>query len=73
MTHVFLDIIGVLYIDDKDLMVMQECISSPYDLWYECQCATTAWGKRLLATRGVLKPEKYFYYMVDYEWLDDGS
>ncbi len=26
-----------------------------------------------LATGGTLKPEKCFYYLIDYEWQDDGS
>jgi len=64
---------GVLYVDDTDLYIMDECIKSEYDLWYETQDATTSWGKLLLATGGALKPEKCFYYLVDYEWQDDGT
>ena len=41
MNHVLLDITGVLHVDDTDLMIMQECISSPYDLWHEYQRMTT--------------------------------
>ena len=73
VTHVFLDIMGVLYVDDTDLMIMDQCLSSPCDLWQECQEATTVWGKLLIATGGALKPEKCFYYLVDYEWMEDGS
>ncbi len=58
ITKSLLDIMGVLYVDDTDLMVMDACLSSRYDLWRECQLATTSWGKLLLATGGVLKPEK---------------
>ena len=71
--HVLLDIMVVLHVDDTDLMIMQERISSPYDLWHEYQCMTTTWGKLLLSTGGALKPEICFYYMVNYEWLDAGS
>ena len=73
VTHVFLDIMGVLYVDDTDLMIMDQCLSSTFDLWQECQEATTVWGKLLIATGGALKPEKCFYYLVDYEWMEDGS
>jgi len=73
ITRVWLDVIGVLYVDDTDLYIMDRCIRSEYDLWQETQGATTSWGKLLLATGGALKPEKCFYYMVDYEWQDDGS
>ena len=54
-------------------MIMEECLCSPYSLWKESQEACTAWGKLLIATGGTLKPEKCFYYLVDYEWQDDGS
>ena len=34
---------------------------------------TTTWGKLLVSTGGALKPSKSFYYLVDYEWKDDGT
>ena len=71
--RVYLDITGVLFVDDTDLYILDECLRTPYDLWHETQSATNSWGKLLLATGGALKPAKCFYYMVDYEWRDDGS
>ena len=73
ITRVFLDIAGVLFVDDTDLYIMDACLKSPYDLWHETQSASTSWGKLLLATGGALKPVKCFYYMIDYEWQEDGS
>jgi hypothetical protein len=73
ITKVWLDVIGVLYLDDTDLYIMDECIRSEYDLWQETQGAITSWGKLLLAMDGTLKPEKCFHYMVDYKWQDDRS
>jgi len=73
ITRVWLDIMGVLYVDDTDLLIMDVCLKSPYDLWQQSQDATTSWGKLLLATGGVLKPPKCFYYFLNYEWQDDGS
>ena len=66
--RVFLDIMGVLYVDNNDLMIMDKCTCSPYDLWSESKEACTAWGKLLIATGGMLKPEKCFYYLINYEW-----
>ncbi len=43
------------------------------DIFYESQDVLTSWGKLLIATGGTIKPKKCFYYIVDYEWLDDGS
>ena len=59
---------GVLFVDDTDLYIMDAFIQSDYNLWYETQSATMSWGELLLATGGALKPEKCFYYLVDYEW-----
>ena len=73
ISRVLLDIMGVLYVADTDLMIMDECIRYPYDLWKESQEACMAWGKLLIATGGTLKPEKCFYYLLDYEWQEDGS
>ena len=73
ITRAWLDVMGVLFVDDTDLYIMDECIKSGYDLWDETQEATTAWGKLLIATGGALKPEKCFYYLIDYEWQDDGT
>ena len=67
ITRAWLDVMGVLFVDDTDLYIMDECIKSGYDLWYKTQEATTAWGKLLIATGGALKPEKCFYYVVDYK------
>ena len=34
ITRVYLDITGVLFVDDTDLYIMDECLQTPYDLWY---------------------------------------
>ena len=68
-----IEIVRVLYVDDTDLYIMEEGLRSSRDLWCETQSASTSWGKLLLATGGALKPEKCFYYMLEYEWHADGS
>ena len=69
----WLSIMVISYVDDTDLFIMDKCVKSSYDIWKDSQGALTAWGKLLVRTGGLLKPEKYFYYLVDYEWLEDGS
>ena len=63
----------VLYVDDADFLLMHECSRSRLDIFYELQDALTSWGRLLIETGGALKPEKFFYYMVDSEWLADDS
>ena len=73
ITQVWLDVAGVLYVYDIDLFLMHECLRSGLDIFHKSQDALTSWGRLLIETGGALKPEKWFYYMVDYEWLADGS
>ena len=44
ITRVWLDVMGVLYVDDTDLYIMDECIRSEYDLWQETQGAIILLG-----------------------------
>ena len=73
MTRVGLDAMGVLFVDDTDLFTMNECVKSGYGIWEEAKRALTAWSKRLISPGGMLKPEKCFCYLVDYDWGVDGS
>ena len=73
VSHVLLDIMGVIYVDDTDLMIMRAGLRNLGELWQECQDATTAWGELLISTGGALKPPKSFYYLIDYEWEADGT
>ena len=73
ITRVWLDTARVLYVDDVDLFLMYKHSRSGLDIFYKLQYALTSWGRLLIKTGRALKPEKCFYYMVDYEWLADGS
>ena len=50
MTIVWLDAMGVLFVDDTDLFIMNECVKSGYGIWEEAQGALTVWGKLLIST-----------------------
>jgi hypothetical protein len=39
---------------------------------FHLQESITNWGKLLLATGGALKPSKCFYYLISFEWRQDG-
>ena len=73
ITKTVIDSMGVLYVDDTDLYIMHECLRTPMDVWDESQQALDAWGKLLISTGGMLKPDKCFYYLMDFEFADDGS
>ena len=72
ITRAMLDIMGVLYVGDTDLFILNDFASSELNVHEESQSALTAWGMLLISTNGALKPEKYFYYMVDDKWDNEG-
>ena len=53
--------------DDSDMYCWAESMPSAEDLYETIQTETKMWGDLLLATGGCLKPEKCFWYMLDYE------
>jgi hypothetical protein len=52
---------GALYVDDTDLYTWKEHIMDPGQIELE------QWSCLLNATGGALKPEKCFWYLLDYE------
>ncbi len=65
ITRAWLDVMGVLFVDDTYLYIMDVCHRSHQALWKDMQDFTTTWGHLLTATGGALKPAKCFYYLDD--------
>ena len=64
----------MLFVDDTDLLHMDMTRTEMLEDTHEAlQQSVSSWGTKLLATGGALKPPKCFYYLIDYEWLDDGT
>jgi hypothetical protein len=57
---------GAMFVDDLDLFMWKEAITEPIELMLQAQREVTQWSLLLNATRGALKPEKCFYYLLDY-------
>ena len=47
---------------------MPDNIKTQQEIWEEAQMALTAWGKLLIASGELIKPEKCFYYLIVYVW-----
>ena len=67
MTGSLIHSVGAMFVDDLDLYCWVESMPSAEDLYETIQIETKMWGDLLLATGGCLKPEKCFWYMLDYE------
>jgi hypothetical protein len=61
---------GPLFVDDTDLYTWRENILDPGELWGQAQLELENWSCLLNATRGALKPEKCFWYLLNYECVD---
>ena len=63
---------GTLFVDDTDLYTWKDGLLDPGELWLQTQLELTQWSTVLNATGGALKPEKCFWYMLDYT-CEDGE
>ncbi len=58
---------GALFVDDTDLYTWREYLLDPGDLWCQAQLELEQCSCLLNAPGGGLKPEKCFWYLLDYE------
>ncbi len=61
---------GALFVDDTNLYTRWEYLLDPGDLWCQARLELEQWSCLLNATGGALKPEKCFWYLLDYECKD---
>jgi hypothetical protein len=61
---------GTLFMDDTNLYTWKDGLLNPGELWLQTQVELTQWCTLLNATGGALKPEKCFWYMLDYTCQD---
>lgn len=57
---------GAMFVNDVDLYTWREDILDPGELWCQAQIDLEHWSCLLIATGGALKPEKCFWYLIDY-------
>ncbi len=62
---------GALFVNDMDLYTWREDILDPGELWCQAQLELEHWSCLLNAAGGALKPEKCFWYLLDYVCEDD--
>ena len=67
ITRKLIHSVGAMFVDDTDLYCWVESMRSAEELYETIQEETKMWSELLLATGGCLKPEKCFWYALDYE------
>ncbi len=61
---------GALFVDNTDLYTWREQIMDPGELWRQTQIELENWSCLLNARGGALRPEKCFWYLLDYDCVD---
>jgi len=61
-----METMGTIFVDDTNLDVWLPAYRSSADIWTEMQASVDMWGNLLNATGGAFKPEKCYWYAVDY-------
>merc|ERR1712127_606712 len=59
-----------MFVDDTDLYCWAESLKTGEELFEQIQEETYAWRSLLIATGGWLKPEKCFWYLLDYDCVE---
>ncbi len=62
---------GALFVDNTDLYTWRENTLDPGEVGSQAQLELEHWSCLLNATGGALRPEKCFWYLLDYECVDD--
>jgi hypothetical protein len=63
---------GAMFVNNLDLYTWKNDVSTPAALMTQAQQEVSQWSLLLNATGGTLKPEKCFWYLLDYT-CDDGE
>ena len=61
-------LIGFLFVDDTDLIVMGLSTDDANDVINKMQKAIDFWNRILRVSGGALKPEKCYWYLAHFEW-----
>ena len=61
---------GAMFVDDLDLFTWKKDVTDPFELMIQAQQEITQWSLLLNATGAALKPEKCFWYLLDYSCIE---
>ena len=71
ISGVVLTLVGFLFVNDTDLVVMADKIESVKSVCLQLQRAVDFWNGILRVSGGSLWPERFYWYLIEFEW-DNG-
>ena len=68
MTGIVLTLIGFLFVDDTDLVVLGKKYEDEMSVHTRLQNSISCWNGILRVSGGALNPEKCYWYSARYKW-----
>jgi hypothetical protein len=64
-------LLAILYVDDTDILHINLTQNENIDEEHQAiQSSVNSWGNLLIATGGMLQPNKCFYSVISFEWVE---
>jgi hypothetical protein len=64
-------LLAILYVDDTDILHIDLTEDESVDEVHSAiKHSVNNWGNLLIATGGALQPNKYFYSIISFEWMN---
>ena len=71
MSVIVLTLVGFLFVDDTDLVVMREKDEDETEVYSRLQQPINFWNGILRVSGGALNPEKCYWYFARFLWTND--
>ena len=62
-----------MYLDDTNLLIIGDTHDIPKTLTSKAQTMINKWCNALWITGGCLRPDKCWWYLIQFEWLPNGK
>ena len=70
LSGIVLSLVGFLFVDDTDLVVMGDKYEEDMPVYHRLQSAIDFWNGILRVSGGVLKPAKCYWYFARFIWIN---
>ena len=64
---------AIMYVDDTNLLIIGDKHDNPETLTSKAQTMINKWCNALWITGGCLRPDKCWWYLIQFEWLPNGK
>ena len=73
ITLTTLTLLAIMYVDDTDILLTAKISETLEDVKTNAQTIITEWCNMLWVSRGCLRPEKCWWYAINFKWRKEGT